>query len=68
MAHVWDYSKEAYQKQAAANPAWHLERLLTYGAGGEKLDKNLLLKHFNALHIPENTRVFFELLLWNKPF
>lgn len=64
----WDYTKEAYRRQAQADPIWHLERLICYGLGNEKLDRRLLKKYFSKLHIPEDRRVFLELLLWNKPF
>ena len=65
---AWDYQKEAYQKQAAADPIWHLERLINLGLGEERLDRALLAKHLPALHIPDDRRAFLELLLWNKPF
>lgn len=66
--HNWDYRKEEYDKQKKADPVWHLERLINYGLGEEKLDRTLLEKHFNKLHIPEGRKAFLELLLWNKPF
>lgn len=65
---IWDYGKTEYQKQAAADPVWHLERLINYGLGEEKLDRKLLEKHLFELRIPEDRRVFLELLLWNKGF
>ena len=64
----WDYDKTAYQKQAAADPLWHMERLINYGLGEEKLDRQLLEKHLHELNIPEDRRAFLELLLWNKKF
>lgn len=65
---AWDYDKKEYEKQAKADPIWHLERLINYGLGKEKLDRNLLIKNFNKLKIPENRRVFLELILWDKKF
>lgn len=65
---MWDYTKTEYEKQAAADPKWRLERLLLYGTNGEKLDKKLLKRHLAELKIPDDTRAFLELLLWNKPF
>ena len=64
--HNWDYPKddEALQK----NATWYFERLQTYGTAGEKIDRDLLERHFKDLMIPEDTRAFFELLLWSKPF
>lgn len=64
----WDYKKNDYKKQAKNDPVWHLERLINYGLGEEKIDKKLLKKHFKKLKIPENRRRFLELLLWKKKF
>ena len=63
--HNWDYQKTRDQN---TDPVWYLERMLTYGLGEEKLDRALLERHFTEIKIPEDTRAFFELLLWNKPF
>ena len=63
--HNWDYPKTRNEK---TDPIWYLERVLTYGLGDEKLNRKLLKQHFTDLKIPEHTRHFFELLLWQKPF
>jgi len=65
---MWDYTKTEYEKQAAADPIWKLERLINYGLGEEKIDRELLKRFLPKLRIPENRRDFLELLLWNKPF
>jgi hypothetical protein len=65
---IWDYQKTEYEKQAQADPQWHLERLINYGLGKEKLDRNLLEKFLPKLKIPADRRAFLELLLWNKAF
>ena len=63
--HNWDYPKQDNTKR---DEKWRLERLLTYGFDNDKINKNALKKHWNELKIPLHTKVFFELLLWNKPF
>lgn len=65
---TWDYDKTAYEKQATRDPQWHLERLINYGLGNEKLDRALLEQMLPQLRIPENRRNFLALLLWNKKF
>lgn len=65
---AWDYKEKDYKKQAKKDPVWHLERLINYGLGDEKIDKELLKKYFKKLKIPENRRRFLELLLWKKKF
>lgn len=65
LMHNWDYPKNI---DAQKNEVWYLERLLTYGLGGEKIDRKMLERNFDTIRIPDATRAFFELLLWNKPF
>ena len=63
--HNWDYPKQVNMRK---DDKWRLERLLTYGFGEEKVDREELKRNFNELKIPDNTKAFFELLLWDKPF
>lgn len=63
--HNWDYPKDTNQQ---IDEIWRLERLLQYGLGNEKINRAVLERNFNALHIPEHTKTFLELLLWNKVF
>ena len=63
---TWDYAAEEYEKQAAADEQWHLERLINYGLGNEKLRRDSLERHLATLRIPEERRAFLELLLWEK--
>lgn len=65
---TWDYDKNEYNKQAKADQKWHLERLINYGLNTEKLEKGLLEHYLPKLNIPENTRAFLELLVWDKKF
>jgi len=63
---MWDYTDHQARKQAAADPVWHLERLVNYGLGREKLDAKLLAEHLPTLNISAERRAFLELLLWDK--
>lgn len=63
---TWDYTAEEYEKQAAADERWRLERLINYGLGKEKLRRDLLERHLPSLNIPEDRRAFLELLLWGR--
>ena len=65
---TWDYNTTEYQKQAKADPKWHLERLINYGLGEEKIDKETLEKYLKDLNIPDEKRAFLELLIWNRKF
>lgn len=64
---TWDYTKEEYEKQAKADPVWHLERVINE-AREEKIDRELLKRYLPQLRIPQDRRAFLELLLWNKKF
>lgn len=64
----WDYKQDEYLKQAKADPVWHLERLINYGLGDEKINREELEKYLPQLRIPEERRAFLELLLWDRPF
>lgn len=63
--HNWDYPKNQNLKK---NEIWHMERVLCFGLAGEKIDRKALVRHFDRLKIPENTKTFLKLLLWDKPF
>lgn len=63
--HNWDYPKDINQQ---TDELWRLERLLQYGIGDEKINRVVLEQNLNTLHIPEHTKAFIELLLWNKVF
>ena len=65
---VWDYDKTEYDKQAQANPKWHLERLINYGLGEVKINRKILKKYLAGLNIPDDRRAFLELLIWNKKY
>lgn len=65
---TWDYDKKQYAKQAKADPAWHLERLVNFGLGKEKIKRKVLEKYIDKIKIPQNRRDFLELLLWSKKF
>lgn len=61
---TWDYATEDFGKQAAADERWRLERLINYGLGNERLDRESLERLLPELNIPEERRAFLELLLW----
>ena len=65
---AWDYNTTEYQKQAKADEIWHLEKLINYGLGDEKLKRDSLERHLKDLKIPDERRDFLELIIWNKKF
>ncbi|PIR41910.1 MAG: hypothetical protein COV30_01155 [Candidatus Yanofskybacteria bacterium CG10_big_fil_rev_8_21_14_0_10_37_15] len=65
---AWDYDKTEYDKQALSDPKWHLERIINYGLGEEKIDREVLKKYLAELNISDDRRAFLELLIWNRKF
>jgi len=65
---TWDYHPDQYEKQAEADPIWRLERQILYAHPSTRLNRQELEKYLPQLKIPEDTRAFLELLLWNKKF
>lgn len=65
---AWDYDQTAYDAQAKRDPAWELERMLTYGLNGRRIPRKLLEEHLVHVRIPQQRRDFLELLLWDKKF
>ena len=64
----WDYQQKEYEKQAQADPIWHLERLINHGLEGKRIKRELLEQYLPKLRISDDRRAFLELLLWNKKF
>ncbi|MEK7553191.1 MAG: hypothetical protein AAB504_00655 [Patescibacteria group bacterium] len=65
---IWDYDIKKADQNAEQFIIWKLERLINYGLGNEKINENLLKKYWDKIKMPENTRIFFEFLLWGKHF
>jgi len=61
----WDYAETEYAKQAAADEVWRLERLINYGLGGKRLDRETTRRVLPLLKIPDERRAFLELILWD---
>lgn len=60
--HIWDYDIGTLKKTEEAE-RWALERAILYGLNGQRIPRNLLMKHLPHLRIPEDRRTFLMLLL-----
>ena len=61
----WDYQNLENLDLTDKNQAiWYLERLINYGLGEQKLQKEMLEKYLPELKITDNTRLFLELILY----
>lgn len=63
---TWDYHIKDYKKQAKVDPVWHLERMIQYGLGREKIKREDLKKYLPKLRIPAQQKIFLQLLLDEK--
>lgn len=62
--HNWDYPNlKDLDLTDKSQAIWYLERLINYGLGEQKLKKELLDLYLPELKIPDNTRLFLELIL-----
>jgi len=61
----WSTDTTELQKDPEKYAIWQLEQLINYGLAGEKLDKKLLLNHWDTLHIDPQKKVL-AFWLWRK--
>lgn len=45
----WDYTQENYDRQAATDPLWNLERLIRHDLGNKKLNRELFMGDFSKV-------------------
>ena len=47
----WSVNEENMKNDPVAQAIWTLEERINHGIGGEKIDKNLLIKYWNQISI-----------------
>ncbi|MBI4600315.1 hypothetical protein HY732_05365 [Candidatus Uhrbacteria bacterium] len=62
----WDYDDAQFTAQAKADPAWYLERRITYGLEGTHLDRAQLIAYLPTIRIPQDRREFLEFVLYGE--
>lgn len=62
----WGVDIGRLKKNKQAFEKWHLEQLINYGLGGEKISLSLLKKHWSNLEIDPKKKKYLEFLLWGK--
>lgn len=60
----WSVDEEKLKKDPEAYEIWRLEQLINYGLGDEKLDRNLVVKHWDELFMDPLTKQYLKFLLW----
>ena len=65
--HNWSTDTKRLQNVPEKYTIWKLEQQLNYGLSeGEKIERILLEKYLPILHIDNDTRNFFEFILYDK--
>lgn len=58
--------KELKRQDPEAFEIWRLEQLINHGLGNERLNENLLKKHWGQLFMDIPTKEYLEFLLWEQ--
>lgn len=62
--HNWSTDTKELVKNTEKYTLWRLEQLINFGLGGEKLDRNELVKYWGELDIEPDARKLLALLLY----
>ncbi len=60
----WSVDLKELKKDSPRAVIWKLEQAINYGLKGKKLDKKLVKKYWNKIHIDPYRRKFLKFLLW----
>ena len=62
----WSIDEANLKKFPQEHTIWKLEQLRNFGLGKEKINKRLLKKNINKLHIDPNKKKYLKFLLSNE--
>ena len=62
----WSVDVKRFKQDEERFLIWKLDQLINFGLGGEKLNRRLVMKYWNRLHIDPSRRRFLQFLLWDK--
>lgn len=62
----WSVDIRSLNKSPRSAEIWKLEQSINFGLNGEKLNKALVRKHWDRLHIDPARKKFLKFLLWPK--
>lgn len=64
----WSVDINNLNKDPKRAEIWKLEQCINFGLNGEKLNKALVKKYWNRLHLDPARKKFLKLLLWPKKY
>lgn len=62
----WSVDTKRLKKNKKQYIKWKLEQLINYGLNNEKIDKEVLKKYLEDLHIDPDKKTFLKYLLYAK--
>jgi len=62
----WSVDLRELNKKPKYALLWKIEQTINFGLNGEKLDKKLVRRFWNKIHIDPARRKFLRLLLWPR--
>lgn len=60
----WSVNLKELKKHPEKAVIWGLEQTINFGLNGKKLDKGLVKKYWNKIHIDPDRKKFLKFLLW----
>jgi len=64
----WSVDTGKFAKGSKEALIWRLEQTINFGLNGEKLDKSLVRKYWQKLHLDPARKQFLKFLLWPKRY
>ncbi len=62
----WSVDIRSLNKSPRSAEIWKLEQSINFGLNGEKLNRALVMKHWDRLHLDPARKKFLKFLLWPK--
>ena len=62
----WSVDLAKLNKKPEKAVIWKIEQCINFGLNGEKLDKELIKRHWKKLHIDPARKKFLRFLLWPR--
>ena len=60
----WSIDTKTFKKTGKPYIIWKLEQMVNFGLNGKRLDKKLLKKFWEKLHLDPDRKRFLSMLLW----